>query len=122
MLGFNTIVDVWAQQEGADDASGGSVRTDVVRYEGVLARIANDRPSADLRVQGIELPRTLRIMLWPDGYSAIRADDIVIPRNGPWAGQRLRVTGIQQSSLPVGHPRSHIQLTAIHTDYADREE
>ncbi len=121
MLGFDTVVDVYAQQEGADDPSGGSVRSDVLRYEGVLARIANDRASQDLRIQGVELPRTVRVGLWPDTYSGCRAEDIVIPRTGPWAGQRLRVTGVQRSSLPLGNPRSHIQLTAIHTDYADLE-
>lgn len=122
MQGLNVTVDIYAQAEGADDAVGGSVRGDALRYGDVKARIANDRVSSDLRAQGVVLPRTMRIILYPDQYGAVEVEDIVIPQDGQWAGQRLRVTGVQPSSLPVGHPRSHMQLTAIHTDYADREE
>jgi len=122
MLGNWLLVDIYAQTEAADDAVGGSSRSDTLRYGAVKGRIASDRVSADFRAQGVELPRTVRIILWPDSYDQVRADDIVVPRSGPWASQRLRVTGVQRSSLPTGHPRAHIQLTAIHTAYADREE
>ena len=37
-----------------------------------------------------------------------------------WTAERLRVTGVQRSSLPSGHPRAHMQLTAVHSAYADR--
>ncbi len=121
MEGLNVKVDIYEQQEGADDAVGGSTRSDVLRYGNVRARIANDRVGVDMRAQGLELPRTVRIILYPDSYSGVRVDDIVIPQGGQWASQRLRVTGIQLSSLQVGQARSHIQLTAIHTDYADNE-
>jgi len=118
MQGLVVIVDIYEQQHAADDSVGGAVRTDALRYAGVQARIANDRPSSDVRIQGIKLPRTVRIILFPDAYGAVQAEDIVVPRDGPWANQRLKVTGVQRSSLGAGDPRSHIQLTAIHTDYA----
>ena len=122
MLGNWLLVDIYAQAEAGDDAVGGSSRSDSLRYAAVRARIASDRVSADFRAQGLELPRTVRIVLWPDKYDGCRVDDIVVPRSGPWASQRLRVTGVQRSSLPAGHPRAHIQLTAVHSVYADREE
>jgi len=122
MEGLNITVDIYARAEGGDDTVGGAVRADALRYGGVLARIASDRVSAEFRAQGVELPRTVRIILWPDSAIGVRAGDIVVPVSGAWAGQRLRVTGIQRSSVAQADPRSHIQLTAIHTDWADREE
>ena len=121
MQGLVVLVDIYQRLEGADDTVGGAQRSDVLRYGSVRARIANDRPSSDLRLQGIQLNRTVRIILYPDSYGGVRAEDIVIPQTGPWAGQRLRVTGVQRSSLVVGDVRSHIQLTATHLDYAHRE-
>jgi len=121
MQGLNVTVDIFERAQAADDTVGGGVRTDVPRYAGIPARIANDRVSADFRAQGVELPRTVRIILWPDTPVNVRADDIVIPVSGAWAGQRLRVTGVQRSSVTPGNAHSHIQLTAIHTDWADRE-
>ena len=122
MQGLNVTVDIYEQAEAADDTVGGSVRADALRYAAIPARIANDRVLADMRAQGEELRRTVRIILWPDTPVNVRAEDIVIPQNGAWAGQRLRVTGLQRSSVLPGEPRSHIQLTAVHADWADREE
>ncbi|MCJ7527445.1 MAG: hypothetical protein MUO37_04940 [Methyloceanibacter sp.] len=122
MQGINVIVDIYAQAEAADDTGGGAVRSDAIRYAGVGARIANDRVPLEFRLQAIETARSMEIILYPDRYPDVRSEDIVIPRSGPWAKQRLRVTAVQRSSLPVGHPRSHIQLSAVHTDYANREE
>lgn len=122
MQGINVLLDIYQQVEGADDTVGGAVRTDALRYAGVGARIANDRIPLAMRLQGIETVRSMEIIVWPDRYPAIRSEDIAIPRSGPWANQRLRITAVQRSSLPVGHPRSHIQLTAVHSAYADREE
>jgi len=122
MEGLNVTVDIYERAHAPDDTVGGAVRSDSLRYAAVPARIANDRVSADFRAQGLELPRTVRIILWPDSAPGVEAGDIVIPASGAWAGQRLRVTGVQRSSVLPGDARSHIQLTAIHTDYADREE
>jgi len=122
MIGLNVTLDIYRLTELADDAVGGSVRTEELRYSAVKARISALRPPAEFRVQGIELPRTYEIILWPDIYSGVEPDDILIPRDGQWASQRLRVTGVQLSSVRPGSRRSHIQLSAIHTDYADREE
>lgn len=122
MQGLNVLVDIFAQVEAADDTVGGAVRSDAIRYAGVQARIANDRVPAELRLQGVETARSMEIILYPDQYPNVRTEDIVIPQSGTWAGQRLRVTAVQHSSLPPGHPRAHIQLSAVHTDYANREE
>jgi hypothetical protein len=120
--GIDVTLDIYQQVEGTDDTVGGAVRTDAIRYASVGARIANDRVPLALRVQGIETVRSMEIILWPDQYPDVRSEDIAIPRDGPWAGQRLRITAVQRSSLPVGHPRSHVQVSAVHSDYADREE
>jgi hypothetical protein len=122
MQGLNVTVDIYERVQAGDDTVGGAVRSDGLRYGAIPARIANDRVNAEFRAQGEELPRTVRIILWPDTPVNVRAGDIVIPAAGAWAGQRLRVTGVQRSSVLPGLPRSHIQLTAIHTDWADREE
>lgn len=122
MQGINVLVDIYAQVEAADDTVGGAVRSDSIRYANVGARIANDRIPLEFRLQGIETSRSMEIILYPDKYPNVRTEDIVIPKSGPWANQRLRVTAVQRSSLPVGHPRSHIQLSAVHSDYANREE
>jgi hypothetical protein len=122
MQGINVVVDIYARVEAADDTIGGAVRADAIRYAGVGARIANDRVPLELRLQGVETARSMEIILYPDRYPNVRSEDIVIPRSGPWGNQRLRVTAVQRSSLPVGHVRSHVQLSAVHTDYANREE
>jgi hypothetical protein len=118
MQGLIATVDIYARAQAADDTVGGSVRSDALRYRGVRARIANERPPSVMRAQGITLPQVVEIILYPDSYGAIQAEDIVVPRDGPWVNQRLRVTGVQRSSLAVGDPRSHIQLTAVHVEYA----
>jgi len=118
MQGLVNTVDIYNRAQAADDSVGGSVRSDVPRYLGVSARISNQRPPEALRAQGITLPQVVEIILYPDSYGAVQAEDIVVPRDGPWANQRLRVTGVQRSSLAVGDPRSHIQLTAVREQYA----
>lgn len=120
MKGLNATCDIIARPQSADDAVGGSVRTDQLRYAGVKCRISNARPSQLLLQQGFSVQAGIEAVLYPDiGYSAIQEEDIIQPNSGQWAGQRFRIVAVQRSSLPPGHPRSHIQIFALRYRYAE---
>lgn len=117
--GLNVTVNIVARANQADDAIGGAVRTDVLRYSGVRARISQPRPSQLLMQQGFEVTETFEVMIYPDRYPDIRSEDIVVPADGQFAGDRLKVQVVQHSSLPVGHPRAHVQLFCRRLLYAE---
>lgn len=119
MQGLNAKVDIYEAQQQADDSVGGSVRTDVLRYGNVRCRISNQRPSSLLLQQGYQVMQMCEIILYPDQYPNVREEDIIIPQGGQWAGGRYKVVSVQRSSMPPGHPRSHIQLFCQRLAYAD---
>lgn len=120
MKGLNVTVNIIERAQGADDAVGGSVRTDAPRYSGVRARIANLKPSSLLAQQGFETRHIHDIIIYPAHlYPNVREEDIVIPQDGHWAGARFKVIGVQASSVRPGNPRSHIQLRCERIRYAD---
>lgn len=118
MQGLNVRIDIYQRAQQADDAVGGSVRDDVVRYQNVRARISNARPQQLLLQQGYVVKNIHEIIVYPDRYPAIREEDIVIPLSGQWTGARLRVVAVQRSSLRPGEARSHIQLFCERERYA----
>lgn len=119
MLGLNITVSILARDQQPDDSVGGSVRTDVVRYSNVRARIANASPSRLLAEQGYESRAIHRIIIYPDAFPLIEEEDIVVPQSGRWAGARFKVIGFQPSSLRPGEPRAHIQLMTIRDRFAN---
>lgn len=119
MQGLNATISIYEQVQQADDSVGGSVRTDALRYANVKCRISNARPSSLLMQQGFEVTQTNEIIIYPDVYPNVREQDIVIPLTGQWVGGRLLVVAVQRSSLPPGHPRSHVQLFTYRLAYAD---
>lgn len=108
--GLNVTVSIYQRAQQADDVVGGSVRTDHLLYSGVKARISNQRPNSLLTQQGFEVKETSEIIIYPDRYPAIQIEDIVIPDNGNHAGARLKVIGVQRSSLRANSTHSHVQL------------
>jgi hypothetical protein len=119
MQGLNVTLDIYERSQAADDAIGGSVRSDVLRYGNIRARISNSRPSRILVEQGYEVQHVHSIIIYPDAYPNIQEEDIVVPTSGRWAGARFKVIGFQPSSLRPGEPRAHIQLNTIRVRYAD---
>ncbi len=119
MQGLNVLVNVIARPQSADDAVGGSVRTDAARYANVRARIANKMQPLLLTSQGFEGKELHQIILWPDNYPDIEQGDIVVPQSGRWTGGRFKVIEVQPSSVLPGQPRAHIQLMTERIRYAD---
>lgn len=118
MRGLNVTVNIVARAQGADDAVGGSVRSDSLRYASVLARISNVPNPTLLAQQGYEGKDLHRIVLYPDAYPNIEREDIVVPQSGRWQDARFKVIEVRPSSLATGHPRSHIQLLCERLRYA----
>ena len=111
MEGLNIKVDIYRQAQLVDDAVGGSVRNDVLRYGSVLARIAHLPPEMLLLEQGLEVVDLYDVILYPhDDHTAIEEEDVVIPQDGRFAMKRLRVLGFQPSSQLPPDDRAHIQL------------
>lgn len=119
MEGLNVLVNVLERSQDPDDAIGGSVRHDVVRYANASARISNAQPSRILVEQGYEVKHVHEVILYPDAYMAIHEEDIVVPQTGRWAGARFKVVGFQPSSLRPGETRAHIQVHCIRVRFAD---
>ena len=122
MLGLNVRVDVYARSQQGDDAVGGSVRTDLLRYANVRARIANISNPTVLSMQGFEGKDLHNIILYGDLYPAIEREDIVVPLSGRWAGTRLKVVEVRFSSVLTAGQRAHIQLVAERLRYAHENE
>lgn len=119
MRGLNTLVDIYERAQGADDAVGGSVRTDNLRYGNVRARVSNPRQSRLLLEQGFEARHIHDIIIYPaQGHTGVQEEDIVVPQDGALAGARLRVKGVHLMSLRPNTPRSHIQLRCERLRYA----
>ena len=118
MQGLNVRIDVYARSQQGDDAVGGSVRADSLRYSNVRARIANVSNPTVLSMQGFEGKDLHNIILYGDLYPAIEREDIVVPLSGRWTGARFKVVEVRFSSvLPAGQ-RAHIQLVAERLRYA----
>lgn len=122
MQGLNITVSIYERQQQADDSVGGSVRTDVVRYTGVRARLSNGKPSRLLLEQGYNATYIHELILYPDVYPNIEEEDIVVPQSGRWAGARLKVISHQPSSLRPGEPRAHVQLFCIRDRFSNENE
>ena len=120
MEGLNVRINIYARTQAADDAVGGSVQSDTLRYANVLARISHIPLAGLLRQQGQEGPEEHKIILYPDIYPAIELGDIVVPQSGRWANARLRVKDTAQgSSVLPGLDRAHTQLVTERMRYAD---
>jgi len=120
MQGLNIHIDIYERAQGADDAVGGSVRSDDLRYGNVRARISNPRQSRLLLEQGFEARHMHEVIIYPAApYTGVQEEDIVVPQDGALAGARLRVKGVQFMSLRPNTPRSHIQLSCERIRYAD---
>ena len=118
MLGLNVRVDVYARSQSPDDAVGGSVRADLLRYSNVRARIANVSNPTVLSMQGFEGKDLHNIILYGDHYPAIEREDIVVPLSGRWTGARFKVVEVRFSSVITGGQRAHVQLVAERLRYA----
>jgi hypothetical protein len=120
MEGLNVRVNIYARTQGADDAVGGSVRSENLRYGNVQARISHRPMPALLSQQGMEGPEQHKIIIYPDVYPAIEKEDIVVPQSGRWTGHRFRVReNPQGSSVLPGLDRAHVQLVTDRLRYAD---
>ena len=118
MQGLNVRVDVYARSQQGDDAVGGSVRSDLLRYSNVRARIANVSNPTVLSMQGFEGKDLHNIILYGDLYPAIEREDIVVPLSGRWTGARFKVVEVRFSSVLTAGQRAHIQLVAERLRYA----
>ena len=118
MEGLNVRVDIYARVQSPDDAVGGSVRSDSMRYSNIRARIANESNPTILSMQGFEGKDLHRIILYGDHYPAIEREDIVVPLSGRWTGARFKVVEVRYSSVLTAGQRAHIQLVAERLRYA----
>jgi len=116
--GLNIRCDIYARDQQADDAVGGSVRADLLRYARVRARIANVSNPTVLSMQGFEGKDLHNIILYGDHYPAIEREDIIVPRSGRWTNARFKVVEVRFSSVLNGGQRAHIQLVAERLRYA----
>jgi len=116
--GLNVRVNLLARVQSPDDAVGGSVRSDVVRYSNIRARIANESNPTVLSMQGFEGKDLHRIILYGDHYPAIEREDIVQVVSGRWAGARFKTVEVRYSSVLTGKVRAHTQLVAERLRYA----
>jgi len=120
--GLNVRVDIYARSQQADDAVGGSVRADLLRYANIRARIANISNPTVLSMQGFEGKDLHNIILYGDFYPAIEREDIVVPLSGRWTGARFKVVAVRFSSVLTAGQRAHIQLVAERLRYADENQ
>lgn len=119
---MNVRVDVYARSQLADDAVGGSVRLDDLRYANVRARIANVSNPTVLSMQGFEGKDLHNVILYGDHYPAIEREDIVVPLSGRWTAARFKVVEVRFSSVLTAGQRAHVQLVCERLRYAHENE
>jgi hypothetical protein len=124
LQGMNNSIDVIRRTEGVDDAVGGLVNSgEATVYAGLLCRVDNPRGSRREAMMGIDLARAVAIVVahaQPQGVIQfdIRPNDLVLVKQGPFAGKRFLVRDVREDSLGRSHPRAHVELTCERVESA----
>lgn len=111
--GLNITIEIRREIPGADDEVGGATTSTSIVATGVKARISSLKPTAELRVQGIETSRYYSAVIWP-ATTDIQENDSIVPESGSHEGLEFKVTGIQVDSLPSNSNRAHISVRMQH--------
>lgn len=95
-----------------DDSSGGAVPSGTVLYPRLSARIEANMPTQALIEQGVEVPTTYQVMLFPGNITVKHNDQIrfVAPVNDWFYDKKFRVIGLTRSS---SHPSNDRNLVKV---------
>ncbi len=109
IMGLNNTSKFYRQVQGNDDAYGGAVRTETLLYKGIKTRTGPRFHTEDYRIVGIESPRDLQSVVYP-GNLDLREQDIQVPDNGPYAGEKLLIVAILKDSIRPNNRNAHMEL------------
>lgn len=102
----------------ADDEIGGArVREDLV-YENIPARIEANMPSTLLLEQGLEADETFIMTVRPLNIREKDEIEVISPDVHRFYQKRLRITGIQASSMNARLSHTFYKVTLRRKDYA----
>jgi hypothetical protein len=111
--GMNRVCELITFSYLSDDSSGGAVPSGTVLYPRLSARIEQNMPTQVLLEQGLTVPTTYQVMLFPGNIEVKHNDQIrfVAPVNGDWFyDKKFRVIGLTRSS---SHPANDRNLVKV---------
>jgi hypothetical protein len=109
MQGLNSNVTVYRATRLADDAAGGARQSAYSAVTSARARIAQRAPTLEMRAQGLSTDNLYDAILQPATVD-VRANDLLIPTDGPLAHLRFLVTGVNQPPMDFQTPRAHLRV------------
>lgn len=107
--GLNRICELITFSYPQDDSSGGAVPSGTVAYQNLSARIEANMPTMALLEQGLQVPETWQVLIFPANIEAKHNDQIrfTAPVNDWFFGKKFRIVGLVRSS---SHPQNDRNL------------
>lgn len=110
MQGQNIDITIYRATQQVDDTAGGSQRSMYASVATCRGRIANRRPTLEMRAQGLGSDLFYDANIQP-ATTDIRENDMLIPATGELAHLRFLITGVQHPSMVAfNSPRAHLHL------------
>ncbi len=110
MEGQNINVSVYRAAQQADDVSGGAQRGAYALIATARGRLIQRVPTLEMRAQGLGSDMFYDAFVQP-ATTDVRANDMLIPADGPHAHERFLVTGVHGPGLKhFQSPRAHLKL------------
>jgi hypothetical protein len=110
--GLNRVCELITFTYPSDDSVGGAVPSGTVLYPRLSARIEANMPTMALLEQGLEVPTTYQVLLFPGNITVKHNDQIhfVAPVNDWFYGKKFRVIGLTRSSIHPANDRNLLKV------------
>ncbi len=110
--GLDRICELITFSYSQDDSSGGAVPSGTVLYPRLQARIEANMPTIQLLEQGLQVPETFQVLIFPANIEAKHNDQIrfIAPISDWFYNKRFRIIGITRSSNHPANDRNLIKF------------
>lgn len=110
--GMNIRINIYNIQTTTDDVIGGADPVEFLMYKNLRARLEELKPNTLLLQQGIEITNTYTCLVDEPTLNIYERDEVEItfPKNHHFYGKRMRITGVQYSSMHPSDRRSYVIL------------
>lgn len=121
--GLNHVCELITFSYPQDDVVGGAVPSGTVLYQNLSCRIEANMPTMALLEQGLQVPETWQVLVFPGNIEAKHNDQIRItaPVNDWFYNKKFRIIGITRSSNHPGNDRNLIKFIVRRFDVSHAE-
>ena len=110
--GLNRVCELITFSYPADDSVGGAVPSGTVLYQNLSCRIEANMPTMALLEQGLQVPTTYQVLVFPGNITAEHNDVIrfTAPINDWFYNKKFRIIGLTRSSSHPANDRNLIKF------------